>query len=72
MMNVIYHCPNTVARYQIIEQLMEFSDKQIRKLTVTRTRDGFDVQCDEVTDDVHSRITTGVANISWEVISESA
>lgn len=67
-MSIIYHCPNVVARFQVIQQLMEFSDKQITKLMVTRTRDGFDVRCDEVTDAVHSQIINGVPNVSSEVL----
>jgi hypothetical protein len=67
-MSFVYHCPDVVARYQVIEQLMDFSDKQIEHLRVTRTRDGFDVTCDELTDPLHAQIIERVGGISWEQI----
>lgn len=65
-MSFVYHCPDVVGRYQVIEQLMEFSNA--KQLTVTRTRDGFDVMCDEVTDALHSQIIANVRSVTWEQI----
>lgn len=67
-MTVVYHCPDVVARYQTIEQLMEFSDKTVTHLSISRTRDGFDILTDEVSNAVHAQIQSRVRNISWEVI----
>lgn len=65
-MNITYYCPDVVCRTRLLEQLFEFSDRQINQVLIRRMRDNFGVYVDGVTNELHTRIQTNVSDITWE------